>query len=331
MYGIYPENAISDDNVKSLLATACFFNDQSLCKLCVSFVQASLNSGNASTFLLFADSFCYGEYSKDLLEVCLSFLCRNAATDRACLSNLSEEWLVKILGSNFCFVESERKRYDLIKTVWAEREGRAAADESNDPTAQPVTERSESRQRLVETLSKCVIFSQMSISELVGISEEGLIQEDLLMKAHWRRGQLSAAIQKASIESTKLLCPVDERVFSKSALSSVVQVPIWNQSTFEPYRIAAVIPANHFQNGFLLANNESIAEFFYAGSFWQLRTHSAEGFIWPSLYRCPSEKFAANFGIPYDPRPQIGVKIQFRYFRGNKVFLCVVSFTYRII
>ncbi|KAI9337469.1 hypothetical protein BDR26DRAFT_1008467 [Obelidium mucronatum] len=313
IYGI-GNDEISKDSVCSLLATACFFDDQSLCEKCIRFIEGHTMAANISRLLKFADTYSYGQYSSYIIEYCLLFLCRNAVAFPNCLNDLEEKWLLIVLSSKFLVVENERKRYNLILTVFTFHET------LGDSNAEEACKDGKSRHQLANVLSKSVIFSQLSMSKLVEIRKQNLVAEDLLMKAQWRRGVLSSMICSVSKQSAKLNFTA---VVPKSFRKAITSVPAWNEYDFEPYRTVAPIPADHFQQN-LFGNDLTIVSFFYGGSVWKLSTRLFED----KLHIILSRRFhndglqcSKKVDFACDERPLVSVRFQLFLFKGNKLVI----------
>ncbi|KAI9337470.1 hypothetical protein BDR26DRAFT_863639 [Obelidium mucronatum] len=322
IYGIYTDE-ISEDSVCAWLAAASFFDDQSLCKQCACFIECHTEAANISKLLDFADAHYYGLYSGDIITNCLLYLCRNAASFPNCLDNIADKWLIKVLGSKYLVVENEGKRCTMIQAVCRTRE--EAFREGNDALQQLPTNDdpvpSESNQHLANILSKCVIFSQIAMSNLVEIHKRDLVAEDILLRAQWRRGRLSTAISSAVAESTKLDCM---SVAPYSFENSIMSTPVWNKSDFEPFRVTKVIPAGNFKQP-AFGNNAAVSHFFYGGSFWSLRIKKTNLKVMPALCRLSPDQgatFAAKKAdFACDERPRISVQFQLFLFKGNKLVI----------
>ncbi|KAI9333441.1 hypothetical protein BDR26DRAFT_921361 [Obelidium mucronatum] len=305
-------NEITEDSVRALLATACFFDDQNLCNDCVLFIEQHTTTSNVSSLLNFAENYSYGQYSIDIIKSCLIFLCRNAVASPICLNNLDEKYLITVLGSKYLVIENERKRYNFIVKLILEEVLNNPCEESD------IKKAPTKHERLAVILSTCVIFSQMSTTDLVEIRNQNIVAEDILMKAQWRRALLSSAICSVSTNSTSIKV-LEIAPFDKSILST----PISNTYDFEEHRMTAKVPKGYFCTR-SPAKACPIESFFYGGSFWSLSLRLINNTVRPILKRAVCNdawKYAGKMDSFIDERPIISVRFQIFLFKGNEMLI----------
>ncbi|KAJ3395630.1 Germ cell-less protein-like 1 [Chytriomyces hyalinus] len=119
MYGIDDDDMNLKQNVLSLLATGCFFDDEPLCIKCVQHIESDMSSTTVIPYLTFAERNYYGLHSESILHACLTTLCKNAsnALYLPSIATLPRVHLASMLASDCLHVENEAMRFELVANV----------------------------------------------------------------------------------------------------------------------------------------------------------------------------------------------------------------------
>ncbi|KAJ3252168.1 hypothetical protein HDU77_005283 [Chytriomyces hyalinus] len=118
MYGIDDDMNLKQ-NVLSLLATGCFFDDEPLCIKCVEHIESDMSPTTVIPYLTFAEHNYYGVHSESILHACLTTLCKNAsnASYLPSIAKLPRVHLASVLASDCLHVENEAMRFELVENV----------------------------------------------------------------------------------------------------------------------------------------------------------------------------------------------------------------------
>ncbi|KAI8613243.1 hypothetical protein BC830DRAFT_490895 [Chytriomyces sp. MP71] len=127
MYGNFTDK-VTTENLKSVLATAYFFEDTDLCEMCADFIKViNFTPANALGYLNYASAFDYGEYTELLLRHSLIYFCResfiNSELAENVLPKMDFPWLARILQSDSLYVGSEFERFEFMENVLRKKLG----------------------------------------------------------------------------------------------------------------------------------------------------------------------------------------------------------------
>ncbi|KAL1918836.1 uncharacterized protein VTP21DRAFT_2858 [Calcarisporiella thermophila] len=114
------EDPIHDQNVCSLLATACFLQMDDFSDACAEYILRTLSPSNVAKYLSFVDGHCYGSVSARIVEAAFTYLCRDAYSDprlRSALVEIPIQWLQRLVESDFFWVPGEYERYSFVKEI----------------------------------------------------------------------------------------------------------------------------------------------------------------------------------------------------------------------
>ncbi|KAI8616043.1 hypothetical protein BC830DRAFT_1119672 [Chytriomyces sp. MP71] len=225
MYGIH-ETTQFKTNVLSLLAAGCYFDDQALCASCIELIEDDLTPTTIMRYITFAEKSCYGIHSSAITDACLITVCKNASKSefRDCLLELPEHWLAPIFASDCLYVNNERERYALIKSVMEERIARVGRRERKKSVSPRhlVKPDFEVRNQLAKVSPDDPVFldknsQQMHLRETSASSSATLVEES--------NGKLSEVLEEAAADyfhetasSTELIQSLRRSILSKSVV-----------------------------------------------------------------------------------------------------------------
>ncbi|KAJ3018642.1 UNVERIFIED_CONTAM: hypothetical protein HDU68_011057 [Siphonaria sp. JEL0065] len=117
IYGIYDKEAISEENVIELLATASFFTDDSLCILCQHFIESNFSPTNISKFINYSVDTHHGSVTEKIIDAGLLYLSKYCSTMDVWELDLPDGVLSKVLASDCLFIRNEEERLTLFERV----------------------------------------------------------------------------------------------------------------------------------------------------------------------------------------------------------------------
>ncbi|KAI9337500.1 hypothetical protein BDR26DRAFT_863724 [Obelidium mucronatum] len=215
IYGCFEDTRISSDNVLSLLATACFFDDRTLSTQCLEFIESNLSATTLLPYLAFSEENCYGIHSDAIANSCLIHLCKQASNTEEyldCFVQLPEQWL-------------SHERFDFIQLVLKKRAAAAASrrmllvqkgqqqQQQQQVTISPIKAQNQKHLRQSSTTA--------SIKTLVEEEEEDSINDSF--------GKLTASSAGGEYDDDDALTTTELETLSRSILSRAV---IFSSMTF---------------------------------------------------------------------------------------------------